>query len=152
MVGHDVDVRGDVGRPVDHRGEPTDQDVWTPWRASTSSSRSGRNSGSGIGQRLPACSCEAERGLVPRTRASGSTAGWCSRPTSRRHRRPEMRTSSNPQAARRGRPVVGGLGAPGSSRAIADWVVPIRSASSAWVRPARRRASRIRAPASIHEV
>jgi hypothetical protein len=36
---------------------------------------------------------------------------------------------------------------PRSSRAIADWVVPKRSASSCWERPARRLASLTRSPA-----
>lgn len=43
------------------------------------------------------------------------------------------RTVSNPGSTR-----------PDSTRAMADWVVPARSASSRWVRPARLRASLIK--------
>ena len=156
-LGHDVDVRCHVRRSVDHRGEAADDHE--------ADTVVGQHPEHALGGELRLR--HAVGGAASRPARAKRSAAWCCRTRSttvswrlalatdqsESSAGRSVGTSSRSQArairARRSR-----LGSVrfASSRATADCVVPTRAASSAWVRPARRRASRASDPDAIRSI
>ena len=146
-LGGDVDVASDVWRTVRHRREPTDEHVLDAVSSKTRRGWAQARVAARASIIASRSSCiDLTHAVFDRRRFSGERSSADCATSQSLSSAGTIRTwRSNPHARSSALMCsIVGDPCPRSSRAIADCVVPDRSASSAWVRPARRRARRTR--------